>query len=194
MESNERKCTMSNNQLVTQKNEIRRSQLALRKALPKDHVMTYSQQINDKLIHFFQHHRPKVVHAYWPMKGEIDIRSVVEWLINNDTVVLLPKVIDSVTMIPVVYESGKPLVEGVFGTLHPNSDLQYQGPIDAFIIPGLAFDTQKNRLGYGAGYFDRFLNNHPTALKIAVALPFQLIQHLPAEAHDVPMDLIVAPE
>ncbi|MCH8553846.1 MAG: 5-formyltetrahydrofolate cyclo-ligase, partial [Schleiferiaceae bacterium] len=77
---------------------------------------------------------------------------------------------------------------------HPGSDKQYDGPIDTFIIPGLAFDIQKNRLGYGAGYFDRFLKNYSTAQKIAVALPFQIMKQLPAESHDVPMDLIIVPE
>lgn len=60
------------------------------------------------------------------------------------------------------------------------------------IIPGLAFDTQGYRLGYGAGYYDRFLPRlDPDCPLIALAYDFQVIEHIPYEQHDVPVDIIV---
>jgi len=65
--------------------------------------------------------------------------------------------------------------------------------VDAFILPGLAFDRQGGRLGYGAGYYDRILAKASrTALKIAVCYDWQMLDTpLPQEPHDIPMDWII---
>ena len=57
--------------------------------------------------------------------------------------------------------------------------------------PGLVFDEKCNRLGYGAGYYDRFFSNHPDFIKIGIAFEKQIVNCLNVEAHDVPLDYIV---
>ena len=60
------------------------------------------------------------------------------------------------------------------------------------IVPGLAFDTcSMGRIGYGGGYYDRFLAQHPAVFKVGVCFSFQLVEHLPMREWDVPMDAIV---
>jgi 5-formyltetrahydrofolate cyclo-ligase len=60
--------------------------------------------------------------------------------------------------------------------------------IDVAVFPGLAFDTKKNRLGYGGGWYDRFLSKAGShAVSIGVAYPFQVVEDLPSEPHDLPL-------
>lgn len=77
------------------------------------------------------------------------------------------------------------LLEPITGTLiiSPNE-------IDLAIIPGIAFDLNGHRVGYGKGYFDK-LNKHLKCKKIALAYSFQIIDNIPAEKHDVKMDFII---
>ena len=74
---------------------------------------------------------------------------------------------------------------------HPANSEEYKGDYDIILVPGLAFDHQLNRLGYGAGYYDTFLNMHPASIKIGVCYPFQVIENVPTEDHDVALDVIV---
>ena len=84
------------------------------------------------------------------------------------------------------------LVPGPFGLLEPNpkneeADL---GSLEVMFIPGLAFDVKGYRLGYGGGFYDRVLRE-TSALKVGVCYSFQLVESLPVEPHDVPVDLIL---
>jgi len=84
------------------------------------------------------------------------------------------------------------LVPGPFGLLEPNpkneeTDL---GSLDVMFVPGLAFDVKGYRLGYGGGFYDRMLRE-TSALKVGVCYSFQLVESLPVEPHDVPVDLIL---
>lgn len=92
-----------------------------------------------------------------------------------------------------------PLVELSFGLRQPPRGAPEIAPeaipetIDAAIVLGLGFDRRAYRLGYGSGYFDRFLAAYPLTA-IGLAYGFQLLDRLPAEAHDVPMSLVVTGE
>ena len=59
------------------------------------------------------------------------------------------------------------------------------------IMPGVAFDRDRNRIGFGGGFYDRYLKMHPDHPTIAVALPFQIFDRLPAEPHDRKPDRII---
>ncbi len=63
--------------------------------------------------------------------------------------------------------------------------------MEMVIVPGVAFDAQGNRLGRGKGYYDKFLKRCPSALKIGVCFPFQLIENVPIDEYDVKMDMVI---
>ena len=77
-----------------------------------------------------------------------------------------------------------------FGTMEP-TDGQPCDDIDVVIVPGVAFSREMDRIGYGAGYYDRFLSKYPNVRKIAVCFDFQLRDDFLPDNHDVKMDLIV---
>ena len=85
------------------------------------------------------------------------------------------------------------LVPSTFGVPEPIGSEIPADPadIDIIILPMLGFDRAGGRIGYGAGYYDRFLSKHPGLFKIGVAFGCQEMEHLPTDENDVKMDLIV---
>lgn len=96
-------------------------------------------------------------------------------------------------------ESMADLVPGAFGILEPTEELRNNAnrngsisDIDAVIVPGVAFDQQGGRLGYGKGFYDRLLQNaRPTTPLIGLAFDSQIVPSIPMEPHDIPMDFVV---
>jgi 5-formyltetrahydrofolate cyclo-ligase len=82
-----------------------------------------------------------------------------------------------------------------YGLYEPQEEQQRPIPpqeVDLAILPGVAFDLRGYRLGYGGGYFDRFLDSlRPDCPKIALAYDFQVVTQLPVEEHDTKVDIII---
>ena len=88
------------------------------------------------------------------------------------------------------------LVPGPFGLAQPSEHAPHvsHARIDAVIIPGVAFDEQGTRLGYGGGYYDRLLPMmRPECMRVGVAFDEQVLAHIPAEEHDACVDVLVTP-
>ena len=77
-----------------------------------------------------------------------------------------------------------------FGIKEPVGEI-YNGDIDLIIVPGVVFDREGNRIGYGRGYYDRFLKLYPRVRKISLAYEFQILDRLEVEEHDEKIDVIV---
>lgn len=90
---------------------------------------------------------------------------------------------------------GSPFVRGQMGVPEPDAALPTVAPSDValWLVPGVVFDRAGNRLGYGKGHYDRALVGVP-GRKIGVAWAMQVVESVPAEAHDVPMDGMVTEE
>jgi 5-formyltetrahydrofolate cyclo-ligase len=83
---------------------------------------------------------------------------------------------------------------GAFGILEPKDDLEEVSvdAVDVFLCPGLGFDRKGGRLGRGRGFYDRMLKHaKPDAVKIGVCFPFQIVEEIALESHDVLMDMVV---
>jgi 5-formyltetrahydrofolate cyclo-ligase len=125
------------------------------------------------------------------MKGEVNIIPTIEYMLNRGTNVICPKSLPKRTMENRVLTSLHDLESGMYGTQHPASTQIYKGSYDLIIVPGLAFDKNHYRMGYGEGYYDTFLAQNPNALKMGVCYPFQLVDEVPTEAHDVKLDGVI---
>lgn len=76
--------------------------------------------------------------------------------------------------------------------LEPAQELEEANEDDALIIvPGLAFDSAGNRIGYGGGYYDRYLHNHPNHATIGLCFDFQFLPEIPAQSHDIPVRQVI---
>ena len=91
-----------------------------------------------------------------------------------------------------LYTGDDRLTEGAFHIDEPTGTaFTDYAAIDLAVIPGVAFDRRGNRLGRGKGYYDRLLPRIPTAYKLGLCFPFQVLNQIPAEAHDIPMDEVL---
>ena len=133
------------------------------------------------------------IHLYLAMGGEISLAPVIEKLLTLGIPVVSSRSLPGRQLENFIYDPSKPLKHGLYGTLYQDESVIYEGPYSYMIIPGLAFDRNGVRLGYGAGYYDRFLARYPQAVKIGVAYDFQYVDSLPREDHDICMDVIVTP-
>lgn len=90
------------------------------------------------------------------------------------------------------FSSTSQLKESSFGIMEPTGDdfADYK-KIDLIIVPGVAFDRNKNRLGRGKGYYDRFLKK-VNAPKMGICFDFQLLDRIPAESNDIKMDYVIS--
>ena len=85
------------------------------------------------------------------------------------------------------------LTTGAFNVPEPKEKKVFDKKIDVVLVPGVAFDKNFNRMGFGKGYYDKFLKEFE-GIKIGVCHSFQLLDEIPSEAHDVKMDVIVTEE
>lgn len=130
----------------------------------------------------------KVVHTYLPMGTEINITPLIKKLLSKGVTVVTPKALKGRKMENLILRSLSKLEAGIYGTQHPSNSSEFTGEFDLFIIPGLAFDVNKNRLGYGSGYYDTFLKTQAKAFKLGICYPFQIIDKVPTEEHDITLD------
>ncbi len=129
-----------------------------------------------------------VVAGFWPIGDEIDIRPLLFALAERGHPIVLPET--PRRGLPLIFRRWQPgaaLLPGRFGTSHPD------GPAlapEILFIPLLAFDRAGNRLGYGAGYYDRSLATLPGARRIGCAYAAQEMAHVPAGPFDAVLDAV----
>ncbi len=107
---------------------------------------------------------------------------------------LLPVVVGDDLLLK-YYKGGESLCEGAFHILEPTGQTfprSLYGDIELALIPGMAFDHDGHRLGRGRGYYDRLLPRLPHAYKLGICFPFQLLNAVPCEPHDIAMDAVLS--
>lgn len=188
-------CDTSNARL--EKNDLRKKMKALRAGLsPEDRekysAMACEQLQNLSILLDF----PGVLLGYLALPQEVVIdRVLYEWLARGRQVGV--PVVSGSDIMPYSLPEPEKLEISTFGIREPQrSSTEPLCPdrIKVVVLPGLAFDQQGYRLGYGKGYYDRFfhsLKHRP--LLVGVAFDFQLLDHIPKQEHDVPLDLLVTP-
>ena len=182
---------------MDEKSSLRKHFLELLKNQGSDKQRKKSREVAGELFDLPAFQKAKTVLFYASLPGEVDTYAMITRAIQLKKSVALPNIArDQRKMIPTLINSAEDLVQGPYGIPGPRlaaSKALDTNDIDAVIVPGLAFDKANNRLGRGAGYYDRFLPCLPqTAVKIGIAFDFQIVDCLPREEHDVPLDTVIA--
>ena len=168
------------------KTELRYTMLEKRMQLSKETIEMYSKEAVKKI----QKH-PYYIHAnhigiYHPIKNELNILD----LTNDKKHFALPVVHDD-DMQYHPYHLGADLVESAMHIQEPTLDKIVDETLDLLIVPALAVTLDGDRLGYGKGFFDRFIEHHPTIKTLSVVIGFQVIKTLPQMLHDQKIDQII---
>ena len=182
---------------MDEKSSLRGHFLGLLKKQGSRERLEKSRGIADQLFVLPAFQKAKTVLFYASLPGEVDTFAMMNKAIQLQKHVALPVIArDQRKMIPTLTDSLDDLPNGPYGIRQPQREKSKEldvNAIDAVIVPGLAFDKAKNRLGRGAGYYDRFLSGLPAGTAtIGIAFDFQIVDCLPTEEHDVPLDFVIA--
>lgn len=180
------------------KKEIRNWVLEKRKALGKSEVNRLSSLIIEKLQQREEFRRARVLLAYAPIRNEVDIGEVLRnWPVGG-RVLLLPAVDwQKRDLWPVRVERyPEGLVPGRYGILEPSKEKYKErwslDQINLVLVPGVAFDVHGFRLGYGQGFYDRFLRRlSPEVKLIGLAYDFQVLDDVYPEPHDIAISTLI---
>ncbi len=188
---------MDNETTRTRKERIRKRVLAKRMGLDRDQVKVSGQTILENVLALAAYRRAKLVHTYVSgQKNEVDTRALIDTCLAHGKRVAVPVVMPGTkTLAHALIDGLDQLVVGPWGLAQPDPAvatwLPAQAPIDLVVVPGLAFDRRGQRIGWGGGYYDRFLAQ-VQAVKIGLCYDELVLDCIPGEPHDVPVDRVVA--
>jgi 5-formyltetrahydrofolate cyclo-ligase len=181
--------------LAERKRDIRRSVLHERDALLEEDRRARSAAITERLMALPELRSARTVMAFWSFGSEIDTSGLIEALHAAGKRVVLPR-IDGREVAAVVYVPGDPTTTTSFGAMEPTSaEIVRPTEIDVVIAPGVAFDRNGGRVGYGGGFYDRFLRTvRADTPVIGLAFAVQLVDEVPRGEHDRLVDVVVTEE
>jgi len=175
------------------KSNYRRLLLEQRRNMTVDAWKAASLIAQQMLIDSLEFVRARVLALYAPIQNELDTSLVMETALVAGKIVLYPAVAGDGLLFRRVAGKGD-LQPGQFGVLEPGSATTIHPPTqaDLIIIPGIAFDTAGNRIGYGKGYYDKALHQLEGKGRLTgFCHDFQLVDEIVGEPHDVKMDRII---
>lgn len=179
-----------------EKKELRHHVLQKRNALSQEQRERFSRQACHELLQCDRLSQAKVVMAFHPFGEELDILPFLEEARERGVEIWLPLTVPSQRrLVPYRYDGPQMLKQGVYGIWEPNPDLAEEGDcsrLDAILVPGVAFDRRGGRMGYGGGYYDRFLAalQHRPFL-VGICFSIQVVDQVPMEPHDIRLDALV---
>lgn len=163
--------------------------------LKEEDYNLFSKQIKEKLIHTDEWEKAKTIGITYSLGNEVDTIAIIEegWLQNKT--IALPKCIPDQRLLNFYRVNSFEEVEDSFYSLkEPITAITpyiAKSDIDLLIVPGLIYDKRGYRIGFGGGYYDRYLVNYPGST-ISLGFHFQIIDEVPNEAHDLPVKKIIS--
>lgn len=177
------------------KKETRKRVLAKRLGLTDAEAAEKSAAICAKLTPFWDREDVKTIMVYMPFRKEVDLKPLIEAAWAKGKWIAAPICGEQCSMLPaLITDFEKDLEPGSWNILEPKEGLQSVQPedLDLVIVPGVAFDKRGNRLGYGAGYYDRFLPRlRPGVPFISVCFELQIEDNVYPDSHDIPMRRVI---
>lgn len=175
------------------KSELRKQVLYEMKAISQEQKQAIDQALTERLLHHPFYQEAKVIATYLSFPHEFQTQGLIEQALKDGKKVLIPKTYPKGRMDFVVYDPQQ-LVKTSFGLLEPQGDLEVvdASQIDLIHVPGLAFKMEGYRIGYGGGYYDRYLE-HFTGHTLSTIYPCQIQDFIP-EKHDIPVEEVLIDE
>jgi 5-formyltetrahydrofolate cyclo-ligase len=174
------------------KRALRLDVIARRDALSERDRAAASLAIADRVAALPEAREARSAMAFWSFGSEVDTGPLIERLVAGGKIVALPR-IEGSDVVPVTFVPGEPTTETSFGAMEPAGGRELDpSELDLVIVPGVAFDRSGNRLGFGAGYYDRFLPRTRAGVpKIAIGFALQVLPEVPTGRTDHRVDAIV---
>lgn len=177
------------------KKEIRKMILNKRDNIEIEERILKDKKIFDSFVKSEYYKSAKVIFSFVSFGSEVNTKNIIVQAIKDHKTVCVPKVISKAEGIKTYRIEGlNELEEGYYHILEPKTHCIEidKRTIDLIIIPGVSFDRNGGRIGYGGGFYDRFLYDIEGAvLKIALAYELQVLQDIPMLQHDIRIDALI---
>lgn len=178
-----------------EKKFIRSEILEKRGKISQEEKLKWDEKIFEELINREVYKKASVIFAYVSYDNEVDTHKIINHAIKSGKTICVPKIASKAEGMKIFkINSFEDLEIGYFGIQEPkNYCVEVKGEeVDLILMPGVAFDREGGRIGYGGGFYDRFLQNKKVhGFKLAVTYNFQILDNIPMEDYDVKVDDII---
>lgn len=183
---------------MTEKREIRKRIMALRNAMPAEAIAAKSGEIVRRLKELPEIRESSTLMVFLNFRSEVVTDGLIEWGWDTGKRIVVPLCRpENREMTPCRIDSFADLETGHYGIREPRADrLRFVPPeeIDTVLVPAVAFDRRGYRVGYGGGYYDRFLPKAPQAARIGAVFACQIVPEVPIDLYDAQAQRIVTEE
>lgn len=173
------------------KKELRRQIREKKRQMTPRQIESASAQLCEMFAATEQYRHAKVVYGYLPYNQEVRTTPILERALREGKRVAVPKIygeemkfiyLDDLTQVEKsAYGIPEPILDG------PVAD----DPTALVLMPGLAFTKGGDRMGYGGGFYDKFLSSEPDHPTVALCYDFQIVDQIPTDDYDIPVDLVL---
>ena len=155
-------------------------------------IESASQRLTELFVATEQFRQAKTVYGYLPYNQEVRTTGLLQRALQEGKRVAVPKIYGDEMRF--IYLDDLSLVEkSSFGIPEPIADEPVaDDPTALVLMPGLAFTKRGDRMGYGGGYYDKFLANEPNHPTVALCYDFQIVDRIPTDDHDIPVDIVLS--
>ncbi len=176
---------------MTDKKELRAMIRQRKRAMTREEILEKSQQLMEQFCASEAYRQARSIYGYLPYNQEVRTVPMLAQALDDGKRVAVPKIfgdemkfiwLEDLTQVAPGYSKiPEPLEDG------PIAD----DPTALVLMPGLAFDPEGHRIGYGGGFYDRFLEQEPCHPTLALCYDFQMLPHLETEEHDILVDRVI---
>ncbi len=162
-----------------------------KRAMTQEEIRERSLVLQEKFLACELYRQARTLYGYMPYNQEVRTQGILRQALLDGKAVALPKVVGD-RMDFILVTDLEQVAEGYCGIPEPVADGPVaQDPTALVLMPGLAFDREGRRLGYGGGFYDQFLEREPDHPTLALCYEFQMLDRLETEAHDKTVDCVI---
>jgi len=173
------------------KKELRAVIRGQKRAMTEDMIVTKSEKLGQLFAASELYKNARAIYGYLPYNQEVRTVPMLEQALRDGKRVAVPKCYGEEMRFIWMDDLSK-VEKGYANIPEPIADEPVaDDPTALVLMPGLAFDPKGNRMGYGGGFYDKFLAAEPTHPTLALCYDFQMLEHLETEAHDLPVDVVL---
>lgn len=173
------------------KKELRRSIRERKRAMTEEEIVSRSAALGKAFAASELYQQAETIYGYLPYNQEVRTVPMLEQALRDGKKVAVPKVMGD-EMVFIYLEDLSLVEKGYAGIPEPVANGPVAQDTTALVLmPGLAFDREGHRIGYGGGFYDKFLQREPEHPTLALCYEFQMLPHLETEEHDIPVDCVL---
>ena len=162
-----------------------------KRAMTQLEIQEKSEKLTKLFLDTDLYKNAQTIYGYLPYNQEVRTTEILRQAMQDGKKIAVPKVYGD-EMRFICLQDLSAVEKGFSGIPEPVADGPVGDDPNALVLmPGLAFDQEGHRIGYGGGFYDKFLENEPNHPTVALCYDFQMLPHLETQSHDVPVDLVI---